>query len=434
MKKISLILVAVIAGISLLFASCGSIEIEKSTDSDKTILTTESDGAKKGSHEESGEKDTNTSITTEEETNGQEKSIIAPGFSVKYEPSVGLEFTSNGDGTCSITGIGSFNSETLVIPESAPYGETVSSVDEYALYKCEAKKLVISGLSIKIKGSGLSTCDFEEIIIDSSNVEFDDSSASYCDDVTSLTINNSTVSFGEYSFYKVGDDAVVSFENSKIKANSSAFSTCSFKSLSMNNCEITAKESAFSYIDDVETIEMHSCNLDLGEYAFYKCGSNMSLLFENSNGEIGDSCFSTNEATSITIDGCELDIGVSAFAYSKKLLSFSVGKGTYSFDDYALYKCEKLTKVILGDGSSDNEFEFGDGVFSSCKKLEKVDIGSGTIELGDNCFAYCDSLSEVAINDDARVESGSYVFYKCADNLVIKYNGQYYNSNNFGDF
>ena len=54
-------------------------------------------------------------------------------FTAKYSQySVGIEFESNGDGTCSIVGVGELEGDDLVIPAKAPNGDVVTYIDQSA--------------------------------------------------------------------------------------------------------------------------------------------------------------------------------------------------------------------------------------------------------------------------------------------------------------
>ena len=52
------------------------------------------------------------------------------------EPRMLLEFTSNQNGTCALTGIGSCTDATIVIPAYSPAGDRVTSISPRALYGC----------------------------------------------------------------------------------------------------------------------------------------------------------------------------------------------------------------------------------------------------------------------------------------------------------
>ena len=49
--------------------------------------------------------------------------------------SIGLEFTSNGDGTCSVSGLGTCIDIDIVIPSKSPEGDTVVSIGDKAFWK-----------------------------------------------------------------------------------------------------------------------------------------------------------------------------------------------------------------------------------------------------------------------------------------------------------
>ena len=50
--------------------------------------------------------------------------------------SEGLKFTSNGDGTCYVSGIGTCTDTDVVIPTISPAGNSVTSIGDYAFYGC----------------------------------------------------------------------------------------------------------------------------------------------------------------------------------------------------------------------------------------------------------------------------------------------------------
>ncbi len=49
---------------------------------------------------------------------------------------VELEFTSNGDGTCYVSGIGSCTDTDIIIPSTSPDGDSVTSIGDWAFEDC----------------------------------------------------------------------------------------------------------------------------------------------------------------------------------------------------------------------------------------------------------------------------------------------------------
>ena len=55
---------------------------------------------------------------------------------VKPDYSLGLEYKSNGDGTCYVSGIGTCTDTDIIIPAISPNGQTVIGIDNRAFYSC----------------------------------------------------------------------------------------------------------------------------------------------------------------------------------------------------------------------------------------------------------------------------------------------------------
>ena len=73
--------------------------------------------------------------------------------------SVGLEFTSNKDGTCKLTGIGTCTDTIIVIPETSPVGDTVVEIGPKAFERCyKITEVVIPNTVTKIWGGAFDYC------------------------------------------------------------------------------------------------------------------------------------------------------------------------------------------------------------------------------------------------------------------------------------
>ena len=88
-----------------------------------------------------------------------------------------LEFTSYGDGTCKVSGIGTFNYRVLSFPTTSPSGDRVIEVDNSA-----------------IRG-----CDFlQEIVIPETVTTLGWYFGAYCDNLTTVSFPKSVTSIGSY--------------------------------------------------------------------------------------------------------------------------------------------------------------------------------------------------------------------------------------------
>ena len=67
--------------------------------------------------------------------------------------SQGLEFTSLGNGTCYVSGVGSCRDSLIILPKMSPYGETVIGVGDYAFRNCKFIKCVELNEDLRFVGA-----------------------------------------------------------------------------------------------------------------------------------------------------------------------------------------------------------------------------------------------------------------------------------------
>lgn len=80
--------------------------------------------------------------------------------------SQGFEFESNGDGTCTLTKIGTCNDTDIVIPEKSPAGDMITMIAEYAFYGAEdINSIVLAGRTMELDKKAFQSCETEKIII-----------------------------------------------------------------------------------------------------------------------------------------------------------------------------------------------------------------------------------------------------------------------------
>ena len=77
---------------------------------------------------------------------GQETTVAPPN-------SGGLRFSTNGDGTCVLSGVGDCGDVCVVIPEYAPSGERVTSIAAMAFYGCTTVTAVQIPASVQSSGN-----------------------------------------------------------------------------------------------------------------------------------------------------------------------------------------------------------------------------------------------------------------------------------------
>ena len=121
-------------------------------------------------------------------------------FIAKY--SEGLAFTSNGDGTCSVSGIGTCPDVDLRIPLTSMEGDKVTSIGSYAFYSCDSLTSVEIGDSVTSIGDDA----FED-----------------CNNLTSVVIGNSVTNIGASAFYNCSKLANITYSSTVKQWNSISF-------------------------------------------------------------------------------------------------------------------------------------------------------------------------------------------------------------------
>ena len=112
--------------------------------------------------------DETTAETTEEETTEEETT------EEETEPVYELAFSSNGDGTCTLTGLGTYKKTEIEIPTLSPSGDIVTAIAGYAFYN--ETSIVRISLPSTIRSIGeyafLGCSSMIEISVSSSNTAF----------------------------------------------------------------------------------------------------------------------------------------------------------------------------------------------------------------------------------------------------------------------
>lgn len=342
--------------------------------------------------------------SAQEDTAEADEAADAPIAEVDVTPSEGLEFESNGDGTCTITGIGTCTDEDLVIPLESPDGDTVTLIGKYALYGLEdVQSVTLANYMYEVDENAFQYGEFTAVSIIGGSPVLNKSAFSSCEDLTSITIRDCQIQAEEYAFYACGKDAEVTLSNCTGVIGDNAFQYGDFLSLTMRGCDLQLEKSAFSSCEDFTSIVFADSVLETEEYAFYACGDSARVEMTDCDLTFDDRTFQYSSLESVTMTGSKVEMGESVFSSCEDLATVSIDCDSVILGEYAFYDCEDLLSVTIGESAAQGqEIQMDDRVFQYCKRLETVQIG------------------------DEPVEIGEYVFSECADNLEIVIAGKTY--------
>lgn len=371
--KISNILCAVLI-LALCLAGCGK-------NADSASSGTENGTANAGNTNIGGEKE----VASDSKEPKQDGSV-APS---DLKPSQGLEFESNGDGTCTIVGIGVCTDTALVISEKSPNGDTVTRIDEYAFMSLEdVESVTLLNFNYEVDERAFQYGEFKELNIIGGNPIVKESAFSSCEDLTAVTFTDCTIQLEKYAFLSCGKDVAVSFVNCKGTIDDRAFQYGDLASLAISGSELEIGESAFSSCEGLTSISFSDSILTADEYAFLSCGDSATAEMINCNITLADRAFQYSSLKSLVITGSKVEMGDSAFSSCEDLETVTIDCASVSLGEYAFLSCEDLTSVSICDNaSSENQIEMDDRAFQYCKRLESVTIGKGAVTIGEYAFS-----------------------------------------------
>lgn len=399
----------VITAMLLCVSGCGSKGDLNVAGNESSLVDTVTE-----SNEVSGMDDPTTEATIssqKENSDVDEKSQSNQVIETDLKPSEGFEFESNGDGTCTITGIGTCTDKNIVIPLVSPDGDTVTLIGKYALYSLEnVDSITLVNYTYEIDENAFQYGEFTAVNIIGGSPLINKSAFSSCEDLVSISFSDCNVQADEYAFYSCGKDADVIFSNCTGVIEKNAFQYGDFISLTISNCELKIEKSAFSSCEDLTSVVFTDSTLETEEYAFYSCGDSAKVEMTNCSLTFDDRTFQYSSLESLTITGSKVDMGDSVFSSCEDLITVNINCDSVILGEYAFYSCEDLKSVtICENAKSDNEIKIDDRAFQYCKRLETVNVGNGNIEIGKT------------------------VFSGCAENLIITVAGENYTSDTIQD-
>ena len=290
-----------------------------------------------------------------------EETIPATGGNESVNASQGLKFTSNGDGTCYVSGIGTCTDTDVVIP-SEYNGMAVTGIGYQAFYNC----------------SGLTSVTIPDSVTSIGIDAFFN-----CSGLTSVTIPDSVTSIGNSAFYNCSGLTSVTIGDGVTSIGRAAFSYCTgLTSITIPNSMTSIGNNAFSDCSGLTSITIPNSVTSIGEAAFADCDDLTSIVVEDSN------------EFYCSIDGVLFDKSVTTiicYPKGKQDTDYTVSNGVTSIEGYAFHDCDNLTNVSLPDGLT----VIGHYVFALCDGLVSVTIPKDVGHIGISAFHSCVALTDI---------------------------------------
>ncbi|MBQ3013820.1 MAG: leucine-rich repeat domain-containing protein [Clostridia bacterium] len=274
--------------------------------------------------------------------------------------SQGLEFTSNGDGTCSVSDIGSCEDEHVYIPPKSPEGDTVTSIGAFAFLRCgNLTSVTIPDGVVSIGDFAFDDCSgLTNIVFSDSVAIIGDHAFSGCSSLTGVVIGNGVTSIGWYAFRGCGSLTSVVLGNSVTSIGDNAFTDCySLTSIVIPpSVESIGDEAFYGCYKLVEVINHSDLFMRTGIYlngcvAYYALEIHKGeSKIDNQNGYLFYTCNGTNYLFGYVGNDVELTLPENYKGES------------YVIYQHAFYKSGNLTSVTIPDSVT----SIGTAVFSGC--------------------------------------------------------------------
>lgn len=379
----------------------------------------------------------------------------------KGESEASLEFTSNGDGTCFVSGIGDCTLEQIIIPQISPKGDKVTAIGDKAFFECfTLKKVTVPNTVTKIGSQAFRGCIYlTQIEIPQSVRSIGEFALMDCKSLTkiSVDINNTSYSGIGNCLIDIGEKTIVAGCNASQIPNSSAItSIADYAFFDMNQLSIidigdhitSIGDHAFDECDSLMAVTVGGALKEIGDYAFAACSDLKTFSFKGEDAleSIGDfafqacdslsafyfpstlktvgqgafwSCDSFKKANAASISSwaqiefestsaTPLNYG-SLYFNSEIVTDLVIPSDVERIGSHAFYNATDIVSITF----SDSVTSIGDYAFASCSSLEVLKLGESVKSIGKHAFADCTALKSASF--PAATESiGEYALFGCS--------------------
>lgn len=303
-----------------------------------------------------------------------------------------LEYWENGDGTCSVVGIGNYVGTDIVIPNTYN-GMPVTKIEDNAFYDEEH----ITSLTVA-----------------DSVVEIGERAFHYCIRLKSISLGNGVKSLGEGTFFFCTALENVDLGSSLETIGDNAFYNCiAIDTLVIPNSVVDIGDMAFKYCDNLIQLTLGRGVTTVGADAFVNCYKlvevyNLSKL--NVGYGITDAGYAG--AYSMVVHTSLNEPSILTFGDDGYVFAYK--KGTY----YLVSQTGNERELSLPDYVNGNVYEIGSFAFYNRTTLEKIEFGEGITAIGNAAFNFCGRLKEVIIPNGVTYV-GSLAFNDCHSLVTV---------------
>lgn len=189
-------------------------------------------------------------------------------------------------------------------------------------------------------------------------------------------------------------------------------------------------ESAFSWCENIESVQIAGSVKQIGNSAFSDCESLTELQISDGVESIGVEAFGGCDSLIFAeIPASVTDLNLYAFAYCDSLKAFAVAEKNlvYANDEAGILYNKDMTALIKCPAGYEGVYTVPDGTesigtwsFSACGRLTGVLIPDSVTEIGSYAFETCESLMEVRLSEEiTSIPEGTFLSSESLTHLTI---------------
>lgn len=285
-----------------------------------------------------------------------------------------LKYEVNDDGeTCTITGLGTYSSKYLIIPENID-GYTVTAIANCAFQGTDIVSFEGADTITTIGNYAFQNCkQLQTVVIPNTVTEIGEHCFEYCVNLHSINLPSNLKNIKAFTFAECKSIEIMFLPEGIVEIGDAAFYACEYMtSVNIPNTVETIGKGAFLGCYYLKNIIIPNSVTTIGDVAFSACLSLTNICFPASVVNIGEAVVSSNSLTSIDVD------------INNPILS-SIDGHLYSDNNtvFISYACAKI----------DTSFVVPDGVkkilkmsFTSCLNLKTISIPNSVCYIGSQIF------------------------------------------------
>jgi len=298
-------------------------------------------------------------------------------------------------------------------------GNNVTSIGDYAFYKCKNLPTISIGKNVtKIGDDAFCFCSsLVSIVIPVGVDSIGNYAFSDCEGLKSLEVKNSNARCGHgiLMYCKnietiIGPADILNYPNAYIPDLEYQPHTATSITITGGELDETGCVSITNNYKHLKTLDVSATsNTTLSDEAFKDCYNLESIKLPSQIQYIPYMALAgCVNLKSVVIPASVVDIDQRAFEDCRSLSSVTfAGTSIQRIGSWAFYNAHQLTSLTLPQGVE----EIGDGAFYGCTYLKNLQAPSSVRKMGDNCFALCNKLEAITITAAAPPTIEARTFY-----------------------